>query len=79
MSLFFRLEKILTNSFLFFFVDSFFIFLLFSSESSKLFFKNNTRVQLRMLQSDTGLYLNTLNSNNTVNSSTFFFYGLKSL
>jgi hypothetical protein len=79
MSLYFRLEKVLSTFSFFYFIDSFFIFLLFSAETSKTFFKNNTRIQFRMLQSDTGLYLNLLNSNKTVSSSTFFFYGLKSL
>ena len=79
MSMFFRLDKLLTSTFIFSFVDSLFLFLLFSVETSKTFFKNNARVQFRMLQSDTGLYLSLLNNKKTLGTSTFFFYGLKSL
>ena len=74
----FSIKSIFENISFVLFVDKLVVYALYGIENSLNFFKTNTRINIRLLQSDIGLY-NIVSSNSSTKSATYFLYGLKSI
>ena len=82
MSFHFSLNSIFLNFFYFKFFDKFFLYALFSFDSSATYLNSNTRLKYRLAQSDLGIYnflSSAANFSNNSFISTYFLVGLKSL